>query len=181
MHLQEPLDEFVVRKLILIHSEVDHPHADTINLLLSVGEAAVSAINSNTPVSPVPYAVSQEFRSYTLQALKWNYTVCHLYIGYYQFLNDYPVFIYSGLPWTTIRYECNRWKKWLDSDEARRLPTSDYTSSSFWKGALPTYRENQPESSNSPANSHSFEDDTQDSVEYESEIVISTSLSNLNI
>jgi hypothetical protein len=28
---------------------------------------------------------------------------------------------------------------------------------------------------------HSFEDDTQDSVEYESEMVISTSLSNLNI
>jgi hypothetical protein len=156
-------------------------------LLLSVGEAAVSA---NTPVSPVPYAVSphmdinarikvltrriviykselptnnrtngpmpkylqirqfigqdlfalescfptqKEFSSYTLQALKWNYTMCHLYIGYYQFLNDYPVFIYSGLPWTTIRNECNRWKKWLDSDEARGLPTSDYTSSSFWK------------------------------------------------
>ena len=139
-----------------------HPHADTINLLLSVGEAAVSAINSDTPVSPVPYAVSphmdinakikvltrriviyrselptnnrtngpmpkylqirqfigqdlfalescfptqKEFSSYTIQALKWNYTMCHLYIGYYQFLNDYPVFIYSGLPWTTIRNE----------------------------------------------------------------------------
>ena len=215
-----------------------HPHADTINLLLSVGEAAVSAINSDTPVSPVPYAVSphmdisarikvltrriviykselptnnrtngpmpkylqirqfigqdlfalescfptqKEFSSYTLQALKWNYTMCHLYIGYYQFLNDYPVFIYSGLPWTTIRNECNRWKKWLDSDEARGLPTSDYTSSSFWKGALPPYRENQPESGESPASFHSFEDDTQDSVEYESEMVISTSLSNLNI
>ncbi|OAJ42904.1 hypothetical protein BDEG_26296 [Batrachochytrium dendrobatidis JEL423] len=35
-----------------------HPHADTINLLFSVGEAALSAINSDTPVSPVPYAVS---------------------------------------------------------------------------------------------------------------------------
>jgi hypothetical protein len=77
------------------------------------------------------------------------------------------VFIYSGLPWTTIRNECNRWKKWLDGDEARGLPTSDYTSSSFWKGALPPYRDNQPESSESPENSHSFEDDTQDSVEYE--------------
>ena len=160
-----------------------HPRSDTINLLLSIGEAAVSAINSDTPVSPVPYAVSphmdinarikvltrriviykselpannrtngpmpkylqirqfigqdlfalescfptqKEFSSYTMQALKWNYTMCHLYIGYYQFLNDYPVFIYSGLPWTTIRNECNRWKKWLDSDEARGLPTSDY-------------------------------------------------------
>jgi type 1 glutamine amidotransferase len=35
-----------------------HPHADTINLLLSVGDAALSAINSEIPVSPVPYAVS---------------------------------------------------------------------------------------------------------------------------
>jgi hypothetical protein len=67
--------------------------------------------------------------------------MCHFYIGYYKFLNDYPVFIYSGLPWTTIRNECNRWKKWLESDEARGLPNSDYTSSSFWKGVLPPYRE----------------------------------------
>jgi hypothetical protein len=58
--------------------------------------------------------------------------MCHLYIGYYQFLNDYPVFIYSGLPWTTIPNECNRWKKWLESDEAIGLPNSDYTSSSFF-------------------------------------------------
>ncbi len=54
-------------------------------------------------------------------------------------------------------------------------------SSSFWKGALSPYRENQPESSNSLADSHSFKDDTPDGSEYESEMVISTSLSNLNI
>jgi hypothetical protein len=35
-----------------------HPHADTINLLLSIGESTLSAINSETPVSPVPYGVS---------------------------------------------------------------------------------------------------------------------------
>jgi hypothetical protein len=153
-----------------------HPHADTIILLLSVGDAALSAINSDTPVSPAPYEMSyhmyinarikvltrriviykselptnnrtngpmpkylqirqfigqdlfalescfttqKDFSSYTLQALKWNYTMCHLYIGYYHFLTDYPVFVYSGLPWTTIRYKCNRWRKWLDCDESR--------------------------------------------------------------
>jgi hypothetical protein len=32
-----------------------HSHADTIKLLLSIGEAALSTINSETPVSPVPY------------------------------------------------------------------------------------------------------------------------------
>jgi len=35
-----------------------HPHADTINLLLSIGESTLSAINSETPVSSVPYGVS---------------------------------------------------------------------------------------------------------------------------
>ncbi|KAJ8329961.1 hypothetical protein O5D80_001892 [Batrachochytrium dendrobatidis] len=35
-----------------------HPHADTINLLISIGENTLSAINSKTPVSPIPYAVS---------------------------------------------------------------------------------------------------------------------------
>jgi hypothetical protein len=30
-----------------------HPHADTINLLLSIGESTLSAINSENPVSPV--------------------------------------------------------------------------------------------------------------------------------
>lgn len=35
-----------------------HPHEDTINLLLSIVESALSAINAGTPVSPIPYAVS---------------------------------------------------------------------------------------------------------------------------
>ena len=36
--------------------------------------------------------------------------MCHLYIVYYRFLNDYPMFVYSGLPWTTIRNECTKWR-----------------------------------------------------------------------
>ncbi|KAI8893782.1 hypothetical protein BC833DRAFT_531361, partial [Globomyces pollinis-pini] len=87
----------------------------------------------------------------------------------------------SGLPWTTIRNECNHWKKGLDGDEAKGLPSSDYTSFSFWKGSLPPNREYQLELSNSPANSHSLKDDTLDGAEYESEMVISTGLINLNI
>jgi hypothetical protein len=75
---------------------------------------------------------------------------CHLYIGYHCFLNDYPVFVYFTLPWTTIRNECTRWRRWLDSDEARSLPTSDFTSS-FWKGSLPPYQESQNEPSESPS------------------------------
>ena len=45
--------------------------------------------------------------------------MCHLYIVYYRFMNDYPMFVYSGLPWTTIRNECTKWRRWLDSDEAK--------------------------------------------------------------
>ena len=31
------------------------------------------------------------------------------------------MFVYSGLPWTTIRNECTKWRRWLDSDEAKTL------------------------------------------------------------
>ncbi len=127
-----------------------------------------------------------EFNDYTQQKFRWNYAMCHLYIGYYQFLIDYPVFMYSNLPWTTIRNEFTRWRRWLDSDEAKGLPTSDFTSSSFWKGSLPPYRETQNESepSESPSSFHSFEEDDQWEVEVAangSEMAISTSLGNLNI
>jgi hypothetical protein len=36
----------------------EHYFADTINLLVSIGEQTVTAINSNVPVSPFPYNVS---------------------------------------------------------------------------------------------------------------------------
>jgi hypothetical protein len=124
------------------------------------------------------FTTQKEFSSSTLQAFKWDYAMWHLYIGYYQFLNDDPVFAYSGLPWTTIRNECNRWRKWLDCDESRQLPSSDSMSSSSWKGTLPPYRESQPESSEFPGSFYSFKDYTPDVTEH---VVLSTSLSNLNL
>jgi hypothetical protein len=119
----------------------------------------------------------REFNDYTLKTFKWNYTMCHLYIGYHWFLNDYPVFVYSTLPWTTIRNECTRWRRWLDSDEARSLPTLEFTSS---KGSLPPYRENQNESSESPSSIHSLEDNEVEG-QVGGEMVISTSPAILNI
>jgi hypothetical protein len=50
----------------------------------------------------------------------------------------------------------------LDSDEAKTLSTDDYSTSSFWKGALPPYREtidNEDNSIASPDSFHSIEDD----------------------
>jgi hypothetical protein len=58
----------------------------------------------------------------------------------------------------------------LSDPAARQLPRSGNTSYAFRKGALSPYRENQPESSESPARSYSLEGDTQDCAEYESEI-----------
>ena len=43
------------------------------------------------------------------------------------------MFVYSGLPWTTIGNECTQWRRWLDGDEAKTLSTDEYSSSSFWK------------------------------------------------
>ena len=68
-----------------------------------------------------------------LKNLKWNYAMCHLYFGYYQILVDYPVLLYSA----SLGNDCTRWRRWLDCDEAKALPTSDNTSSLFWKGILP--------------------------------------------
>ena len=76
--------------------------------------------------------------------------MCHLYIIYYRFVNDYPMFVYS---------KCRRW---LDSDEANTLSTDNYSSSSFWKGNLPPYREtidNDDNSIASPDSFHSIEED----------------------
>jgi hypothetical protein len=75
----------------------------------------------------------KDFNDYTTKHFHWKYAMCHLYIVYYRFMNDYPMFVYSGLPWTTIRNECAKWRRWLDSDEAKTLSTDDYSSSSFWK------------------------------------------------
>jgi hypothetical protein len=77
-------------------------------------------------------------------------------------MNDYPMFVYSGLPWTTIRNECTKRRRWLDSDEAKTLSIDDYSSSSFWKGTSPPYREpidNDDNSIASPDSFHSIEDD----------------------
>jgi hypothetical protein len=73
----------------------------------------------------------------------------------------------------------------LDSDEAKTLSTDDYSSSSFWKGILPPYRETIDIDDNSiasPDSFHSIEDDgerggnpTQD------EMILSDSIGNLNI
>ena len=71
------------------------------------------------------------------------------------------MFVYSGLPWTTIRNECTKCR-WLEIDEAKALSTDDYSSSSFWKGTLPPYRETIDSDDNSIASRdsfHSIEDD----------------------
>lgn len=130
------------------------------------------------------FETQKEFNSYAVENFKWNYAMCHLYIGYYQFLVDYPVFLYSGLSWTTIRNECTRWRKWLDSDEAKALPTSDYTSSSFWKGTLPAYRETLTEldveqSENNFRSSDSV-DNLPNSNSNDSQMAVSISLDKLN-
>jgi hypothetical protein len=48
--------------------------------------------------------------------------ISHLYIVYYRFMNDYLMFVYSGLAWTNIHNECTKCRRWLDSDEAKLCP-----------------------------------------------------------
>jgi hypothetical protein len=96
------------------------------------------------------------------------------------------MFVYSGLPWTTIRNECTKWRRWLDSDEAKTLSTDNYSSSSFWKGTLPPYRELIDNDDNSIASTdsfHSIEDDRKRDVNQSTQdnMILSGSIVNLNI
>ena len=67
------------------------------------------------------------------------------------------MFVNYGLPWTTIPNECIKWRRWLDSDKAKILPTDKYSSSSFWKGNLPPYRETIDSDDSSIASLDSFQ------------------------
>jgi hypothetical protein len=125
----------------------------------------------------------QEYNAHTLHHFKWKSTMCYIYIAYYHFLVDYPMFVYSGLSWTRIRNDDVKWRRWLDSDAAQMLPTSDYSSSSFWKGTLPAYHETVEESEQASIGSlDSFESDEEAIVNTpDQQMVISTSLGDLNL
>ena len=101
-------------------------------------------------------------------------------------ISDYSMFVYSGLPKTTIRNECTKWRRWLDSDEAKTLSTDDYSSSSFLKGTLPPYRETIDSDDNSiasPDSFHSIEDDGErdGNQSTRDDMILSGSIVNLNI
>lgn len=92
------------------------------------------------------------------------------------------MFVYSGLTWTKIRNGCVKWRRWLDSDAAKMLPTSEYSSSSFWKGALPAYRETVgelDESEQALGSLESLESEEEDPQNVQ--MTISTSLAELNL
>ncbi len=68
--------------------------------------------------------------------------------------------------------------------EAKSLSTTDYTSSSFWKGALPPYRERYEEESDISSHSfHSLESNGEQLNQRDSstQMVISESLNQLNL
>jgi hypothetical protein len=131
------------------------------------------------------FETQQAFNAYALQHFKWKGTMCSIYIAYYRFLVDYPMFVYSGLPWTRIRNDYAKWRRWLDSDAAQVLPTSDYTSSSFWKGTLPEYRETvgtYDESAQAFIGSlDPFDSDEEAINTQNSQMIISTSLAELDL
>ncbi len=98
----------------------------------------------------------------------------------------YTVFVYCGLPWTTIRNECTKGRRWLDGGETETLSTDDYSSSSFWKGTLPPYRETVDNDDNSIASRdsfHSIEDDAERdrNQSTQNDMILSKSIVNLNI
>jgi hypothetical protein len=74
----------------------------------------------------------------------------------------------------------------VDSYEAKTLSTGDYSSSSFWKGILPPYRETIDIDDNSIASRdsfHSIEDDgeREGNQSIQDDMILSDSIVNLNI
>jgi hypothetical protein len=74
---------------------------------------------------------------------------------------------------------------WLDSEGAKTLSTDAYSSSSFWKGTLPTYREIIDIDDNSIASLdsfHSIEDDEgrEGNPSTQDDMILSGSIVNLN-
>ena len=93
------------------------------------------------------------------------------------------MFVYLRLTWKTIRNECTKWRRCLGSDEAITLSTDDYSSSSFWKGTLPPYRETSDNDDKSIASRDSFHSIEDDGERYgtQDDMILSNSIVNLNI
>jgi hypothetical protein len=96
-----------------------------------------------------------------------------------------PCLSHSGLSWTKIRNDCVKWRRWLDSEGTKMLPIGDYTSSSFWEGTLPAYRETVGELDESEQALYSLEsfesDDEEIGNPQNMPMTISTSLAELNL
>ena len=85
-----------------------------------------------------------------------------------------------------LGFGTTKWRHWLDSDEAKTLSTDDYSSSSFWKGALPPYREtidNDDYSITSPDSFHSIDDEEErdDNQSTQDDVILSIIFVDLNI
>jgi hypothetical protein len=73
-----------------------------------------------------------EFYSYCKQQFGWEKAMYRLYSNYYQFIEDYPMFLYSGIGWTQLRNRNIELRKWLESPQANGIPIDDKSSPSFW-------------------------------------------------
>ncbi|KAK5667464.1 hypothetical protein QVD99_006058 [Batrachochytrium dendrobatidis] len=80
------------------------------------------------------YDKSDDFYSFCKLEFSWDIAMLHLYSNYYTFVTNYPMFLYSGLNWTTLRNKNVVYKTWLESEEANELSQDDCTLPLFWIG-----------------------------------------------
>ena len=76
----------------------------------------------STPMSQTARSHTTLALTWTLKHFNWKYVMCHLYIVYYRFMNEYPMFVYSGLPWTTIGNECTQWRRCWTVTKRKHCP-----------------------------------------------------------
>jgi hypothetical protein len=86
----------------------------------------------------------------------------------------------------TLDYPRQQFAKNVDGDEAKTMSTDDYSSNSFWKGALSPYRETIDIDDNSiasPDSFHSIDDDEEreGNQSTQDNMILPNSIVNLNI
>jgi hypothetical protein len=74
-----------------------------------------------------------EFYLYCDQKFGWEKAMFRFYSNYYHFLEDYPMFLYSGVCWTKLRNRNVEWRQWLESSTSKELSPENKASNLFWK------------------------------------------------
>lgn len=83
------------------------------------------------------------FLDYIKRHFNLNRSDFNFYKRFARFMEEFPLFYYSGLGWIRLRNECGMISDYLHSSNAMALEPQNMASYMFWKEAPPRYREHE--------------------------------------